>query len=284
MPGTIHPGLPFADHLKLPGFSQTAAKHMLKSAASYRWWADHQDTRQTDAQRLGTAVHALILEPESFDALVVVWDGGRRSGNAWHEFQSEHNGKTILRTQDMDTVRAMANAVWNDEHAGPLVEGATHREVSVQWTQPQSGVECKGRLDLVANDTPFDLKTTKDANPRSFARDAFARFGYHVQAGAYVEACNAVDGLPEAESFGIIAVENKPPYLVQVYTVGSDTLAAGRSLWAKACADYAICQELGQWPGYGGGVRVLEQTEWGQIIDLERCGEELPIGGDDVGF
>ena len=72
----------------------------------------------------------------------------------------------------------MAEAVRARPAAAAALEGG-RVELPVTWTDVETGIECKGRLDCIT--TRFvDLKTTVDASPRAFAASA-VKYSTHAQ-------------------------------------------------------------------------------------------------------
>lgn len=66
-------------HRKCIGASSSALKKLLRSPAHYRAYKAAKD-QDSPARRFGRAVHAMCLEPETFDENFVVWKDARRSG------------------------------------------------------------------------------------------------------------------------------------------------------------------------------------------------------------
>jgi hypothetical protein len=91
-------------------------------------------------------------------------------------------------------------------------------EYEVKVETPINGVPWLGYVDgwNKKSNYAFDLKTTRDASPASFQRDAW-NFGYFTQAAIYAQ-------LTGVERFYIFAVESQPPYNVQCYAILSEEL------------------------------------------------------------
>ena len=67
--------------------------------------------KETDSMRLGTAVHAKILEPENYhDEIAVLPELNLRTKDGRLErdqFEEKNQGKTIIRQDDLDTIQGI---------------------------------------------------------------------------------------------------------------------------------------------------------------------------------
>ena len=90
----LHAGVPEADYRADPGLNASIIKHGLGeggSLAAMRWAMDNPK-EPTDAMDLGTLLHALVLEPDTFPDRVAIWDGDKR-GKAYAEFEAANAGE-----------------------------------------------------------------------------------------------------------------------------------------------------------------------------------------------
>ena len=260
----FHPDLPFPDYLAEERLSPSGAKLMGRSPALYAWHRANPPA-ETQALRVGKALHALALEGRTtFDAGFAVapdCDRRTREGKAlWGEFVAASEGKTVLTAAESEQVESMAAGILAHDLAPALIEGGTP-ELSMIWTDQETGAECKGRADLarLADGCLLDLKTTISAAPGDFAR-AVLSYSYHCQAAAYETGCKALGA--EIKDFLFVVVEKAPPYLAAVYRLPDSFLELGRRQWAAACRTYAQCRERDEWPGYAPGITELELPRW----------------------
>ena len=246
----------------IDGLSPSTIIPALKSAKHWQWEV-HADSVSSNAMRLGTMVHHLILEPHvdfqqvAEDDLaqgkpVAIWDGIRR-GKAWQEFLAAHADHTILRPKDIadheNAVRdayAIAAEVLRHPFARELFESSEH-EVSL--TADLCGAACKGRVDALQLNTPqllTDLKTTRNASDHPFGSQA-AQLHYHVRLGVYQQLA-AKNGL-EIDDVFVVAVESTPPHDVVVYRVPEPVLDEGWRLAAGALQVIQFAREHGRYDG-----------------------------------
>jgi len=242
------------------------------------FWAAHQDphrkpVEETPALRLGSAVHAYVLEPEVWESDYAVaprCDRRTKEGKAtWASFVEESEGKTVLKREEGAQAVAIGEAVLKHDLARSLVRGGAS-EVSVFWEDEETGILCRCRPDhLPPSGQVVDLKTTLDASS-AFEKSAY-NFGYHHQAAWYLYGCRAA-GI-DCRDFIFVAVEKTYPYAVAIYRASNSLIALGREEVRYAIKYYARCLESGKWPGYmdegGTGIRSLGPPSWA----LPRAGD-----------
>ena len=261
----FHSDLPFPDYLAIERLSPSGAKGLLgQSPAHYRFHRDHPPA-ETAAMRVGKATHSLALEGrEAFAAaFAVAPECDRRTTvgkGIWADFLAASEGRTVLTASEAEQVEAMAAGILAHPLAPDLIEGGTP-ELSMIWTDPETGAPCKGRADLarLADGVIVDLKTALTAAPGDFARSVLS-YGYHCQAAAYLAGAAALGA--EVRDFIILAVEKSPPFSVGIYRLPDAALELGRRRWAEACRTYAACVESGRWPGYSETITELTLPGW----------------------
>jgi hypothetical protein len=246
------PGLSmiFADYAAAVGINFSTLKHMARSPLHYMH-ALQNPPAVTPAMLLGRAVHGSVLEPRRFQLDYAVWSGDRR-GAAYQEFADEAatQGRSILRENEYNIALAISDSVRSIPEVAALL-GKGFPEVSIFWTDPSTGLSCKGRPDWISGDGAIlDLKTTCSIDPRIFAAHAW-RMGYFHQAAMYQEGfavTNCPGGIPR---FGIIAVEKDPPYACRLFWLDPDSLSKAWSEYQSWLRQVRDCQASGIWPGPG---------------------------------
>lgn len=227
--------------------------------------------KETPAMAIGSAFHAMTLEPETFDQEFAVLPEGldrrtKAGKEAFARFEMESVGKRIIGANDLAVVRAMANSVHSHPLAGPLVTGG-RAEQSIFWESSiVEGVTSKCRPDYIKNlkDERYvivDLKSTEDARPFAFERSAWS-FRYHVQAAYYWDGCT--DGFGHApDAFIFVVVEKAPPYAVAVYEASiDDMMNAGRDEYYANLKTFRQCELSGEWPAYPVEIQKLLLPKW----------------------
>lgn len=116
------------------------------------------------------------------------------------------------------------------------------------WIDPETGVLCKARYDVL---TPkirllLDLKTSRAARPELFPRQ-IQNYRYYQQGAFYVDGARVL-GLG-VEHFGIAAVEATAPFEAYAYRLKSTDLDAGRLAYRPLLELYQRCVAEDDWPG-----------------------------------
>jgi exodeoxyribonuclease VIII len=254
----IRYNLPYSAYAALPGLRSSDLKLLLRSPAHFAAPAVPRET--TPAQALGIATHTAILEPGKWEHEVAVspsLDRRTKAGKeAWAAFNEVNGDRLLISKEQQETVNGLAASVHFCEWAQALLEG-THREASI--TETLDGLDVKVRPDAYAATHIIDLKTTSDASPAGFARQA-AQLGYHVQAAFYLDVLDCA--APSARDWYWIAVESSPPYVVQVYAADCAMIERGRELDRRALDRYREATASGIWGGYARGIETLRLPAW----------------------
>ena len=221
----------------------------------------HADIRMktfkaTPAMKLGTALHAKILEVGEYEDLVKVApsvDRRTKAGKAeYAEWTDALNGDETIITQDQsDAVVQMEHNIRNHDAAVRLLEQCYAYEMYIPFTVNVNGwdMQAKAKIDMVDDEgTIVDIKTTADASPNAFKKQS-ANLNYHMQMAWY---CHAMGfgrkRVWEDANALIIAVENTAPYSVAVYKYDHEALMAGYALCRYACEEwqkYQLAKTLG---------------------------------------
>lgn len=217
----------------------------------------------TEAMQIGTAFHTLILEPEKFDDQVMVNDFSRNS-NKFKELRAENAGKIIIKQKDMDILNGMHKAVMGHSEAKLLLKAKGHAERSMYWEDEETGILCKCRPDKESEMGPIslmpDVKTTVSANPDDYMK-SLDKYNSHISAAMYLEGA-AICGVPRKE-FIHIAVEKKPPYIVETYYINQDTLEIGSREFHMVLRKLKEYKKTNVWPGYTDGkIKSIGLSDW----------------------
>lgn len=269
-PGVVH-ALDEQTYHAHPALSYSTGKSYLRSPAHYL----HALKNRTEKKEFdfGHAVHGLVLGtgmgiveiPET-----VLASNGAASTTAAKEFiaTARAEGKVPLKTDVYETVKAAAKAVLDNREARRLLELPGTAEVSLFATDPDTGVEIRGRLDYLTGLKPIDLKTTTDATPRKIVR-AITEFDYDLQAAMYRRLVSLTHGDAVVEPMTHIYVETSEPHGVQVVELADEGWIRGGDLKLETVLErHAECTATGEWPGYENGTLYVAPPIW-YLIDLD---------------
>jgi len=249
-------------------------KNIAASPAHFKArWAEVQSD-PTDAQRVGSAIHAAVFQPDVFLDEYVRWPGGRRAGKEWEAFVEEVGEREILRAEDHDLCLKVRDAVRHHPVVAPYLKKG-HPEVVVRWQDATTMIKCKARLDWASPHLALlDLKSVRSTEPRTFGRAASPTgYGWVVQAAWYRHAWAQASG--DVLPFRFVAVEKEPPYDVTVFSVEEHDLVAADTIWRGWLGHLALCYERNEWPGRGTTEQPLLLPEWAwgtddlEDLDLE---------------
>lgn len=212
----------------------------------------------TPAMKLGTLVHMRILEPDRYrESLAepypdVAPDGKkwlRRKDSDhekwWQEEVAKRDGKVALEQLEIDRIEAIAESVLSRKWARQLLGETGEPEYSIFWTDSETGLRCKCRIDWFDR-LSLDLKTTADASPAAFARKS-VQLGYHRKKSHYVDGLRELTG---RTTLLHIAVSTEPPYACGAYEIcdlDRNRKSLGERQRRRALNEIAECTRTGDW-------------------------------------
>lgn len=180
------------DYRSHPAISRSELWKMNDSAEKFRWAKDHP-SKPTPAQLFGQVTHKLLLEPDTFGedfCLAPAVDRRTKQGKEdWEAFVASCEGRTVVDDKTYAQAAEMVKAAREIPLVVDLLSG--EHETPFFWTDPDTGEECKCRLDAWKRDgrgVPIivDYKTANDCSYRAFLRDV-VNYGYYFQAAMYSE-------------------------------------------------------------------------------------------------
>jgi hypothetical protein len=267
---TIVLGMPPAEYHARPEVSKSRLDLLNRSPLHF---ISAPPVVETAAMRIGTALHVAVLEPNDWSTLYACApdvDRRTKEGKAAYAAALEAvGGGTLLPADDYAAVLGMAEAVSRSSVASKLLARSLDCEVSVFWTDEETGIECRARPDALADDRSFviDLKTTDDASPGAFER-SIAKWGYHRQAAFYLDGVAAATG-KRPEAFVFVVVERNAPHAVASYALTDDALEQGRRENRRLLALLKECRELGKWPGYPDSIQMISLPAWAKKGEVD---------------
>lgn len=234
---------------EIPAVRRSDLWELRKSPAHYLYVVTHE-RETTAALAFGTAAHKYILEPDDFwNCYAIAPKVDRRTKTGKEEyaaFLEQSAGKTIITQEDLETIKQMDEAIMQNESAIRLLKTGQH-EVPIEWTDPDTGEECKCRPDCITGDYIVDYKTTTSCEGNAFEYSC-RKYGYKLQAAMYTE--GVFNATLESKKFAFVAQEKDPPYAVRVYFCDPGFVEEGMEMFRELIGLYHRCKETGEWPGY----------------------------------
>jgi len=218
------------------GISASGLKTIYKKSVRH-----HIDRKpfESAAMALGSAVHAAMLEPNTFfDDYHVMPKIDRRTKEGKEAYlveQKKAEGKALITPDDYEKINAILDNFRNDDLAQKYCKGV----IELSHYGKHEGLDVRVRPDCLNKVQGFisDVKTCQDNSPMAFKRDVY-KYAYHLQAAFYMD----IIGVDE---FRFIAVETNYPYTIEVYTLSDEMIEQGRKAWKAAFADWKLYVETG---------------------------------------
>lgn len=245
-----------AEYSKVRALRSSHLKALARSPAHYvhavreeMQRASDGDDEASDALKLGSATHCLVLEQSEFDRRYLVYDSSKRpspsqtfaltANKVWRmnkELEAKNSGRELITLAMYEKAVAMKKAIKTTKLADEVLNSVGIHEELHEWTDKYTGILCKCRLDKRRKNTRgVDLKTTRDARPSAFTRDVF-NLGYHTQAAFYMMGA-------ELTEFTFVAVENTAPHGVLCYPVGQEAIDIAMTEIRGALRTIKHCRE-----------------------------------------
>lgn len=182
-------------YFSLPSIDQSQLKQYLANPADWAYKRLYGDTKKTDALNFGTAFHALLLDTTEVVSLPEGETFRSGANRQWRE-DEEALGHIVVSAPEMTLLLRMRDNLRRYPEFYDLIDDGL-REQAIEWTDAETGLRLKAKLDLIPRNTDFlvDLKTARSANARDFMRESLD-YGYHIQAEFYRAAVSQID--PEA--------------------------------------------------------------------------------------
>ena len=279
--------LPESVYRPAPGCNWSSIKRIQKTPKTYRWFADNP-SGDSPARKLGRLFHTEVLEPdlvhEQYAVRPHIYEAkGKKKDDPMQEkpwnmnatfckewvAEMEEKGFEIIKPADAELVNGMREALWELADARAIMEDADGYEISAFWTDEETGLLCKCKLDILKNGQIGDLKKTAAGDSPSGSWDKWCstvrNYKYHGQAAFYRNGVNAVYkhlglDLPEIPMFQWLVVEDARPYDTAIYSI-YDTPEAnsyqffvwGRDLCRFLLSQVQLWQKHKSWPSYNVG-------------------------------
>lgn len=257
--------IPFDEYRALKGVNISSLLHLGLSPRHYKA-ALSLPGKDTPAMVIGRAVHTKVLEPWKFDQEYIEYTG-RRAGAAWQAFALAHADRTILNSTEMGQVLPVAQAIAEHPNTIRYLHESGRTELTLEWRDKDTDLECKGRIDWLTDSLVLDLKTSREIAPKRFARSC-SDLEYVTKMAWYRDAA-CLDGL--TRDVVLLVAEKTPPFDVVPYRIPEDYLRMGRVHYKMLLRKLAGCLEAGTWPGIASGPIDLELSDWqlpGESMDL----------------
>lgn len=238
--------------------SVSGAKTLLTNPARFLYERDNGRPPK-DIFDEGTLAHELILRGgddririiDAYDWKTKAAQEAKKAAHAGRLVPA-HRGTLLMASKVARAVRR------NPLAASILSEGEP--EKSMYWTDPETGITCRGRIDWARKDSLTDVKTAAygKSDPDLFGREA-ANYDYPMQAAHYTDGWEVLTG--QRVPFLFLVVEKAPPYMVRVHQLSEDDLELGRDRMRQARRLFAEYEATG-YPDVSADIHTLTLPGW----------------------
>ncbi|QFG13487.1 exonuclease VIII [Gordonia phage Powerball] len=235
--------------------SSSGARTLLEAGGPAKFrYARRVDKSDYD---FGHVAHALILGEGSSIAVIDAKDWRTKAAKEARD-AARADGQVPVLADTYAQGEQLARAA-KTHPLGELLFAEGVPELSAYWHDEQTGMRLRCRPDWMTGPLMVDVKTTKSAAPRDFAKSC-ADYGYHQQEAFYRDGLSAL-GLDDVQ-FLFFAIEKTRPFLCSVIELPPAAVAVGRSLNRVAVDLYADCVTNDRWPGYPEIIHRIDLPEW----------------------
>ena len=235
-----------SEYRSLPALNASRFKAFHRSP--YHFF-NQKEVEETEAMRIGTAIHTALLEPRLYSSIIGYLpdvDGRTTEGKAIKKaFEEKYAGKTILKAVSEAIVeRAVIACDYSNEWKAIKATPSMRYEQVLMCELHE--VACKARLDLldVENGIIRDIKSCDDASIERFRYTVKDRL-YWLQAGFYALMAEKVYN--KKFNFEFIAVETSEPSTALFHAVDEKELDRWKMLVDILLLQYKDCLTADTW-------------------------------------
>jgi exodeoxyribonuclease VIII len=294
------------DYCELKRMNASTIVHGAKSMLHLKRAIDGGFPEETDAMRLGTGIHALLLEPDEFESRFVVMpayeldadnlraakrkdepiESRKTKSKATNYYEAKvdkfianNSDRTILTRKQYDQALHCIESISSRPY---IVERLKECEREVTLLGSVANVPFKGRLDLLRTKRPLiiDLKTTANIDKHAFGR-TFMNLQYDWKLAIYREL--ATQQLGKRPDVAVITVEPSGDYDCAYVPVPEIVLDNAWSKVLTTVGKYIQAKNKNEWPGVDGGKDRYELAvpNWAMDDDEEMDWSQVPQATDE---
>lgn len=200
----------------------------LNTDSLFKWRFHTKQRETTAAMRWGSLVDCLTTTPEleGSDIALSPFDSYRtKEAQAWKAAQ-EAEKKIVVTAAEMEEARAAVKMLTQTCKSSADIFAKSKSQVIVAANV--LGANVKGLIDLAPEGENFlaDLKTVSTFSLEGFAKQV-ANFGYHMQAGIYLNLWNAKHPEDQRTGWKFIWQDSAAPYEACVTELAPQDIEAG---------------------------------------------------------
>lgn len=270
----------FDEYRRLDAVNWSTLKAMEASPAHYRE-ALANGREDTPALGFGRLVDCLIFTPDEFGARYVVspYDEFRSNeAKAWRVAQ-QARGFEVVKAEAVHEATELAKSVRAHPIARKFLD-AGEFQVPLVWTDPETGLLCKGLTDLLGRKGSgflVDGKSAATIDRRRYTTQ-IGTLRYHCQMAHYRAGCRVALGL-DPVFIGHIVYEKGRPYDVGVFEFMPTVVDCGEVIVRELLNRVAECRASGVWPGRYPEIETVTTDDLPRWLDADE-----DESAEDLGF
>lgn len=238
------------DYFAHPAISNSKLGWFKRSPAHYKFFQDNK-TKDSQAFLIGSASHCILFEPDKFKSIFYVLDEKQKpfpeqdyrnkANSIWkQDILEAYKHKQIITLDEYDKIMFMMDKLKQHDFVQELLKDCKF-EQEVFWIDPETGLECKKKVDAECTNHRVDYKTTDNAEPIGWQKKAWS-YDYYRQAGFY--------DLDVPKEFYFIVQEKEPPYEISVHRATRELIDYGKNEAIGLLKKIKVCKEKNFWAGY----------------------------------
>ena len=178
--------LPFDDYLRIPAVNSSRLK--LIRSESPKFFFENPNQSGTRSMGLGTLCHTAVLEPSELRKRYVTCPSGMDEDGRKKPFKDYKKslapGKILIKRAEMQLALDLAEDVHTYQEKFFPVDASNITELTIVWTDPDTGLRCKVRPDNYIPGAVMDLKCMAAISTSKFPW-ACSNYGYWEQSASY---------------------------------------------------------------------------------------------------
>lgn len=265
-PNCIIYDMPYDDYRAADGISQSSLPPLWESFAHYEHALANR--KSSKSFELGSCLDDLVFDRDNLlKRYAFEPDFGPKNRNPgkqlWEKWKENLGDKISIPFEAQQAIDAMFASL----SAHPFVQRyfatmPNFTQTSIFWTDPESGLWCKARLDIIMLEVPIviDLKSSgKSISPTGWQR-TLAEFNYPLQGAFYLDGVSIVLG-KKYDKFVHCVVESTAPYQVAAYELGERSIAQGRRDYKELLRRYKV-GKYSVHKGYDLEIKTIDLPSW----------------------
>lgn len=187
----------------------------------------------------------------------------------WTKFDASAEGKTVISAETMRHATEAQRMLTVTCKASASIFAKSRSQVIVAGRV--QGAKLKGLVDLAPEGEDFlaDLKTISAFTKEGFAKQ-IANFGYHMQAGIYLNLWNAMFPKDQRNRWKIIWQDSSPPFEACVTELSRGDIEDGWTYAVSLIDRIVSAAKSDKWPMAFEDEPVITRPVWASIQEEEK--------------